>query len=67
MGVGLGSAGVKLDRSWAQAGRGLKQNLAQAELEISWDGLGIILAELKLGLLPAHPLWPYWWPDQNPS
>ena len=40
MGVGLGSAGVKLDRSWAHAGRGLKQNLAQAELDLSWDGLG---------------------------
>ena len=40
VGVGLGSAGVKLDRSWAPAGRGLKQDLAQAELEISWDGLG---------------------------
>ena len=39
-GVGLGCAWVKLDRSWAQAGRGLKQDLAQAELEISWDGLG---------------------------
>ena len=40
VGVGLGSAGVQLDRSWAPAGRGLKQDLAQAELEISWDGLG---------------------------
>ena len=50
MGVGLGCAGVKLDRSWAQAGLKLGVGSSRTWLKLSWRSAGMGWAEAQAGL-----------------
>ena len=63
--VEWGSGWAALGSSWTEAGLKLGVGSSRTWLKLSWISVGmgwaeaqagLILAELKLGLLPAHPL-----------